>query len=58
MTVREQETLSLLPTGVSNQQIANDLCVDISTIKFHVKNIFKKLDVSSRSALFSKLSAQ
>ena len=58
LTLREQETLELLLQGKGNQQIAEELCVDISTVKFHVKNIFKKLEVTNRSALFAKFTSQ
>lgn len=46
---REQEVLSLLVTGASNQQIADHLVISLNTAKRHVKNILAKLDVANRT---------
>lgn len=47
---RETEILSLAAKGKKNADIADDLCVSLATIKFHLNNIYTKLDVSSRTA--------
>lgn len=54
-TLRESEIASLLLEGCDNAQIAATLCINISTVKFHVKNIFRKLGVGKRSAAIVKL---
>lgn len=48
LTRREQEVLALIATGMSNQEIADQLSVGVSTVKSHVSNILSKLQVSSR----------
>jgi len=49
LTEREKDVLLLLAEGLTNKQIANQLIVAPSTIKQHLKNIFRKLDVHSRT---------
>lgn len=48
LSSRELEVLAELAKGKTNPQIAEDLCISLSTVKTHVLNIFGKLDVSSR----------
>jgi LuxR family maltose regulon positive regulatory protein len=45
---RENEILVFLANGVSNREIAGRLFVSENTVKFHLKNIYAKLAVSSR----------
>jgi len=45
---RELEILNLLAKGHSNQEIAGQLFVSLSTVKTHNQNIFEKLDVKRR----------
>jgi two-component system nitrate/nitrite response regulator NarP len=49
LTPRELEVLADLASGRTNKQIARDLGVSLNTIKFHVRNLFQKLGVNSRS---------
>lgn len=49
LTRRELEVLSLLAAGQSNKQIAETQSVSPNTVKFHVRNLFEKLGVHSRS---------
>jgi two-component system nitrate/nitrite response regulator NarP len=49
LTRRELEVLSKLAGGRTNKQIARDMEVSLNTIKFHVRNLFQKLGVNSRS---------
>lgn len=46
---REIEVLGLLANGLSNQAIADELVIALSTVKKHVNNIFGKLNVASRT---------
>lgn len=46
---REREVLQLVSEGKTNQNIADELCITQSTVKFHVNNIFGKLGVSDRT---------
>lgn len=49
LTERELEVLHLLAEGLSNKAIAERLIVAPSTIKQHLKNVYGKLDVHSRT---------
>jgi len=49
LTERELEVLQLLAEGLSNKEMAAKLIVAPSTVKQHLKNIYGKLDVHSRT---------
>jgi NarL family two-component system response regulator LiaR len=49
LTDRELEVLVLLAEGLTNQQSAQRLSISVSTLKFHMSNIFDKLGVQTRS---------
>lgn len=51
LTVREIEILSLLQNGLSNKDISDKLYISVETVKYHIKNIYIKLQISSRSEL-------
>ncbi|WP_392566150.1 two-component system response regulator NarL [Utexia brackfieldae] len=48
LTPRELEIFNLLVQGLSNKRIARELNIVDSTVKVHVKNIFKKMNFKSR----------
>jgi two-component system nitrate/nitrite response regulator NarL len=48
LTPRERETMVCVARGESNKEIARNLNVAESTVKIHVQNILKKLNLSSR----------
>ena len=48
LTEREREVLNLLREGKSYQAIANKLFISKSTVKFHIKNIYRKLHVMNK----------
>lgn len=50
LTTREIEVLRLLARGLSNAQIAEELVVSQLTVKAHLRSIYSKLGVTSRSA--------
>jgi len=49
LTTRETEVLGLVAQGANNQEIAEKLFVREVTVKTHLNNIFKKLNVSNRT---------
>jgi len=49
-TGRERMVLELLSSGLSNKEIGRILALSDNTIKFHLRNIFAKLNVSTRTA--------
>ncbi|MCB0012079.1 MAG: NACHT domain-containing protein [Anaerolineales bacterium] len=51
---RELEVLALIGNGLTNQAIADELVIALSTVKKHVNNIFGKLNVSSRTQAVSR----
>ncbi len=51
LTSREVDVLRLLATGATNPEIAAALFISVTTVKGHVQNIMRKLDLGSRSAL-------
>ena len=48
LTDRERSVLMLLPTMMSNTEIADELFVSVNTVKVHLKSLYRKLGVSNR----------
>lgn len=51
---REYEILQLVAKGLSNEEIAKQLFLSLSTIKTHNQNLFAKLEVKSRTQAIDK----
>lgn len=49
LTERELDVLRLVTKGLSNKDVAEELCLSIRTVQGHLANIFNKLRVSSRT---------
>jgi LuxR family maltose regulon positive regulatory protein len=49
LTERELDVLRFLPTHLSSTQIAEELFISVHTARFHIKNIYSKLNVHSRA---------
>lgn len=54
LTEREKEILQLLMKGQSYKEIASGIFISIETLNSHIKNIYRKLNVHSRSELTAK----
>jgi two-component system nitrate/nitrite response regulator NarP len=50
LTERELDVLQEVARGMSNKQVANNLHISEETVKVHIRNILRKLDVRSRVA--------
>ena len=48
LTEREKEILVNIASGRGNQEIADELCISTNTVKTHIYNIFKKIEVRDR----------
>lgn len=55
LTEREKEILQFLLTGLTKQQIAEKLFISFHTVNTHLKNIYNKLHVNTRSGAISKV---
>jgi DNA-binding NarL/FixJ family response regulator len=49
LTAREAQILTLLELGLSNRDIASQLCIAVHTVKNHLHSLLKKLGVSTRA---------
>ena len=54
LTDREREVFDLLARGMTNKEIADSLVITTNTVKRHLKAIFEKLEVHTRSAAAAK----
>ena len=50
LSLREIEVLALVATGLTDAQIAEQLVVSIRTVHAHLRSIYRKLQVHTRSA--------
>ena len=48
LTRRELDILTLIAEGYKNREISSKLCVAEGTVKVHINNIYKKLDIKDR----------
>lgn len=55
LTKREGDVLQLIGRGLSNKEIALELCLSLSTVKHHVHNVLSKLGLSSRAQAMRKV---
>ena len=51
LSKREIEVVMLVLQGLTNREVANNLCVAEKTVKFHLTNVYKKMKISRRSQI-------
>ncbi|NLJ67937.1 MAG: helix-turn-helix transcriptional regulator [Firmicutes bacterium] len=51
LTPREKEVLALIAVGMTNAEIAEELFISPHTVKNHVTNIYKKIQVEDRTQI-------
>jgi DNA-binding NarL/FixJ family response regulator len=58
LTARELQVVELIQEGLSNKEIAQQLCIELPTVKHHVHHILSKLDVPRRADVARKISGR
>ncbi len=54
LTPREREVLKALADGLDYKQIADRLCISMDTVRSHIRHIYEKLQVHSKSEAVAK----
>ncbi|ODS81535.1 MAG: hypothetical protein ABS46_11295 [Cytophagaceae bacterium SCN 52-12] len=54
LTPREAQIAAAIEEGLTNKEVAIRLDISLETVKYHIKNIYEKLQVNSRHALISR----
>ncbi len=54
LTSKENEIVNLMVDGLSYKMIADRMGISIDTVRFHIKNIYRKLHVNSKGEVISK----
>ena len=49
LTLRERTLLAALARGLDNKSLARELGISVNTVKFHLRNLYEKLNLSSRA---------
>ena len=57
LTPREREVVLLIVSGRDDREIADSLCISLSTLRKHTYNAYKKLDVNNRTQLCALINA-
>lgn len=57
LSAREMEVLKLVMDSRNNTEIADDLFISYNTVKFHIKNLFKKTNCSNRAELIAAINS-
>lgn len=57
LTAREQEVVLFIVSGRDDREIADALCISLSTLRKHIYNAYKKLDINNRVQLCALMNA-
>jgi len=57
LTEREQDVVALVARGMTNREVAAELYVSSKAVEYHLRNVYGKLGVTSRSELRARLSS-
>ncbi len=55
LSIREKEVIQLIAEGLRNKEIADQLNISTITVKSHLTNIYRKLDVPNRTSMLRKV---
>lgn len=55
LTVRQKEVYELIISGKTNKEIISELFIEQSTLKSHINQIYRKLNIKNRNELKSKI---
>ena len=55
LTPQEVSVARLVVRGLSNREVAAQLVVSVNTVEFHLKNIYSKLEITSRNQLTTRM---
>lgn len=55
LSSREQQILNRLVNGSSYKLVANELNISLETVRYHIKRMYKKLDVNSKGEIIAKM---
>ncbi len=57
LSAQELSIAQKIAEGLGNQEIAEELHISVNTVKYHIKNLFKKMNVSGRTEFLTKIYA-
>ena len=55
LTLRERQVVALIDEGLSNKEIAAELCIELSTVKNHVHHLLEKLGARGRGEAAARM---
>lgn len=57
LTPREAAMVQLVAAGLSNKQLCRELDISLPTVKSHLLNVFRKMEISNRTELAARVLA-